>query len=204
MAVNDIYRITVVGSLNGEPVLNTFHYLETVQGTGTDETALGAAFNSSVMPSLAGTLVTAQSLLTLLIQGVRPVKPVVSVASAVAAGTNLSGSGCLQVAVVLTRKTATPGKGGRGRLFVGAVPDSVLIVGADHMVNPSTYNILATAMTQNLSTTGYTFVPVLFKRRSLTFLPITSVVVNRETKTRRSRAFGTRFHRRRRHTVGSI
>jgi hypothetical protein len=178
-----------------------------IVGAGDPATQLDTVFDNglgSVTNRLAQLLPNTISIKAILIQLVKPVGVVQQFNPVTAVGTGGVASLPQQVAVILTRKTATPGRGGRGRLFVGPIP-TALQSGADpNQVNIANYQFLATAALASLSQGGFTFVPVLWRRKANVSVDITSWNINPIMKTRRSRAEGVRFHRRKRRTVGSI
>jgi hypothetical protein len=202
--IGDVYRLTTVGQWNGEPMLNTLYYYITAVGTGDERVALAAAFDASVRTPWLTCYTSNYNLASLLIQAVKPVGTVLTIAEN-HAGTTAGNDNVSQGAAVITRKTATPGKGGRGRLFMGPVP-LAFTGGAnpDNIAIVVNYNTLITALLLILSNTGWSFGPVLWKRKAASALPITAWNLGTTVRTRRSRVIGTRFHRRKKHTVGSI
>lgn len=206
--VADVWRVTTLGSdsVTREPILNVFHYQITTAGTGDVPPALGAGFDAvgGIFEQLTGVLPTGVKYQYIALEGVAP-QTVVTYYSpthtaGVIAGVVLPG----QTAAILTRKTARPGRGGRGRLFVGPIPLGFQDpVDFDRIV-PTKYTALAAAVVTAIASLGYTFVPVIYHRVPKTTDKITACTINPLIKTRRSRAEGTRFHRRKRRTVGSI
>jgi hypothetical protein len=207
MAVNDVYRISVMMATPQDPIINTFFYRVNVVGAGDPATNLDQGFDGgagTLLPKLLACLPAAVTVKSILIQAVKPNGIVQQFAPFNVAG-SVPGNYCpQQVAVVITRKTIQPGRGGRGRLFVGPVPVSQLVAADNNTVLLGNYTPLAAAMVANVVIAAWTFTPVLWKRKTATSVDLLGATANPLTKTRRSRGEGIRFHRRKRHTVGSI
>jgi hypothetical protein len=205
--VNDVYRLTVVSAVGADPILMTFYYRISALGAGDEKAALASAFDTGPagpMPSIAGACPSAQAFTGFIVQAVKPVGTASPQPTANGAGTLAAAYIPLQCACVITRKTATPGRGGRGRLFLGAIPQIQLSATDPSRVLGVVQQAVAAKMLNALTSGGWSFTPVLWKRKSNLSLDLTGTNVNLVVKTRRSRSEGTRFHRRRRHTVGSI
>jgi hypothetical protein len=202
--VGDVFRLSILGSVFGEPHINTFSYAVTAAGAGDPNAALITAFTGACLISYRACLSADWLGQQLISQGVKPVT-IVGTSSIVGSnGTSATPTAPTQVATIITRKTATPGKGGRGRIFFGAVTAGLIVSDQVTGALVTAYNAFISAVNANILGSGYTFQPVLFKRKTLTAPPIINHTLNTVVKTRRSRALGTRFHRRKRHTVGSI
>lgn len=202
--VNDVYRLSVVGSYNGEPIINTFYYRISVVGSGADTDSLNSGWVAT--PEVQFLAIMSQQYLEQfrVVQAVKPVGPaftynVTGITGGVAGNCFPS-----QAAVVMTRKTLLPGRGNRGRLFLGPIPISFGLGANNDQVNVATYAALATALAANVVNSGWTWVPVLWRRKANISVDLTFFRTNSVIKTRRSRALGQRFHRRRKRTVGSI
>jgi hypothetical protein len=203
MAVNDVHRLTVVGAIAGEPVLNTFHFREDVVGVGSLANALVNGFFTNVNIPWNAWASSAWSANSIIYQGVRPVTPT-QVFAAALAGTIVQPTIPTQCAIILTRKTIVPGKRGRGRIFLGGAPQTGVVNDSMTVAQHNLTVTLAAAIFAAVVQGGWTFTPALWSRKYQSVEAIVSIPVNDIVKTRRSRAFGTRFHRRKRHTVGSI
>jgi hypothetical protein len=206
--VNDVYRITMLGKMlqNGEPILNTFYYRISIAGAGDEKLALATAFQPGGAPyaALLGMLPTNYSCTLLAVQPVKPVGTVEYIAPTVTIGSIAGQWSPSQVAMIVTRRTATPGKKGRGRIFVGPVPISQIAAGDNDTVTAGYASSLNTPLVAAISNGGWTFVPVLWSRKFQISYDLTAGSGNVVLRTRRSRAEGVRFHRRRRRTVVSI
>lgn len=202
--INDVYRISMIGAVLNEPLVNTFYYRISVVGTGDERDALNTAwrtlFNTTYPPLLAPDFVG----VGVNIQAVKPVGTVKAYPAFPTAGTAATATLPTQVAVIITRKTNTPGRGGRGRLFMGAVPSGAVVGDTLTAAAQTAFLSFASNLTAGIANSGWSFIPVLWKRKTLTSLDLTATSLGIVVKTRRSRALGTRFHRRKRRTVGSI
>jgi hypothetical protein len=203
-SLTDAYRMTLVATWNNEPVLNTLYYWITAVGTGDEKAALATAWLATVKPSWLACFSANYVLQQLLVQPVKPVGTVEAVAVTGGAGTVGGNDNVSQAAVILTRKTNIPGKGGRGRIFMGPVPLAFTGVTNPDQASLLNYNVLIPNLMAILASGGWSFAPVLWKRKTSSPIVLTGFNANTMVRTRRSRAIATRFHRRRKHTVGSI
>src|SRR5215467_768320 len=205
MALNSVYRISILGTHFGEPVVNTLFFRVSVVGAGDERDNLNSATLATNLRTLyAACLSNDYAGAGTIIQGVLPVTPLKTYGNWVTAGTVVSASLPAQVAAILTRKTLTPGRGGRGRIFMPAVPSSFQSGDTVGFGGPTAYNNWAAEVLLSRSSSGYTYIPVLFKRKAGISLDLNAVTLGTGLRTRRSRAYQTRFHRRKRRTVGSI
>lgn len=203
--VSDVYRLTWVGANpSGEPLINTYYYRISVVGAGDEKAALAAAWQAAVNGALQACQANTQQWKQIIVQPVKPVGTTEVFTPNVSLGSLATANLPSQCAVILTRKTATPGKGGRGRIFIGAVPVSQQVAADPNTVTTTNFQALANALMLTLTSGGWSFIPVLWKRRLAISLDLTAITVNPLIKTRRSRVEGQRFHRRKKHTVGSI
>lgn len=210
MAVNDVFRVSIAMTAGNtlEPIMNTFYYQTTVVGAGDDRSALANGFDAvgaGVQFGLMATLPQAITVQGLFVQKILPVGPVFQkLAFNNATGTVVGSFLPTQVATIISRKTALFGRRSRGRLFAGPVPLSFVTGPDPDRIQVSLYNSLVNVMPNNIVNGGFTFQPVVWSRKNLSAALITLINVNPVLKTRRSRGEGTRFHRRRKHLVGSI
>lgn len=164
MAAGDLYQINVVGQLHGQTTVNTFYYRVSVEGVGDPRQKLIDSWLAHVHPLYADCL--SQEWVTLKLEslGLQPILPKIDFADATA-GTVLGESLPSSVAAVARRKTLTPGRTGRGRVYLPAVPasfetDSKLTVGS-----LATYNALTLELGLDISDGGWTFHPQHVRRK---------------------------------------
>lgn len=134
MALNDIYRVSIEGELDGQLCVVTGHYAETLAGTETPDIlsssiagSVQAQWRLSMLPLLSVSYEYHRTV-------VNQIQPVVGVHSFVVpdapsfgqvVGDSLPGT----VAVVVTKITLTPGRSGRGRSYIPGIPESISVGG---------------------------------------------------------------------------
>lgn len=204
-AVGDVYRVSIVGTHFGEQIVNTLYYQISTVGTGDERSALATGLAAAGIPGSYGNAVSSDYAgVAVNVQAVKPVGPTLVVGPLITAGTGPTPSFPSQVSAIMVRKTALGGKGNRGRLFMPAVPTTFFTANVITTAGTAAYQALRNSLLNNVTGSGWTFIPVHFRKKILTAIIITTFSITSNPKTRRSRGFNTRFHRRRKHLVGSI
>lgn len=139
MAVGDIYKTAVVGEYDGQTVINTAHYVVTVDDgpnpTTTRDLAVGLL--GRVGPILSFVLNAGWTLTRVEAQRVFPTLggredaiPLIPVVGQTA-GDGLPGT----VALVITKRTTQPGRNRRGRLYLPAISEADTTEGRLNLVS---------------------------------------------------------------------
>lgn len=209
MAVNNVFKVAIVGSYAGQEMVLTSHYRQSTANTSveTDHASLLAAVRLTVVPALVlavvsdMTLVRAESRLF-----IPPGGPLTGEDVDIAA----DGPGALAppgmpptVAVVLQRKTALLGRKYRGRQYLPATPVAEQV---DHLVASAfaagALLDYANSLKASLIHTGVsgapTFIPVVAAFDPLVIVPtpgvrwtdVTRVAVDRIYRSQRRRQQG--------------
>jgi len=169
MAVGDLFRLAAVGGLNGQQIVNVFHYQQTTANTSgvTETESLARAWNAQVFPDLLAAITSDAQ------YGIIESRSFV-MPGGVLVGYDLPVSTVggedpptlpPTVAVVIRKKTSRLGRKYRGRNYFAGV--AVADVSAGSLVTSGTtltrWNALATAMLVN---------PVWTASGSPTFTPV--------------------------------
>lgn len=189
MAVNDVYQVTMRGSLHGQLILNTFHYRVTAVGAGDATTALLTAFKAGPWTQIKAALADEFSFDGNMAQRIRPLPPLVGVDdfTAVGAGNVPGGSLPTSMAVVISKKTALAGRKYRGRVYLAGVStahesDSTLNVGGVGL-----FLNVANAMDNSLVEGTHAFTPVVYHRGDGTTTDVTQCLVREILRNQRRR-----------------
>lgn len=203
MAVNDIFKLTVVGKdqLN-EPNLNTFYYKVDVDGVGSPNISLSAGWEITVMPAYRGCISNTWNLTeldTYRISSVNGVGALVRNTGAFPlAGLVVQAAFAGNLSIVVGKRTGLAGRQSRGRLFMPGVPATFITAGVVSAAGLIAYNALGLAMTQSFINSGFTWSPVLFNKRkppiASFFTPIIDWLVNEVPRQVRRRETGVRIH----------
>jgi len=167
MSLEDIYQLTVDGTLHGQKILNVFHYRQFTDHPLDRSDALADAFEGVVKVPYLACLSNEYSLNGFSVQKVWPLpvlaayqKAFVAVPGAIAADSLPT-----SVAVVIKKKTALAGPSHRGRIYLAGIPktheDNSMVTGA----GTNLHNALADALSNNLvGIGGPGFAPILWNR----------------------------------------
>jgi len=90
-------------------------------------------------------------------------------------------------AVVIQKRTAQPGRAGRGRWYIGCVPESFTDNGETTLSADAAYDALKTKLISPVTAGGATLTPVLYSKSINTTFPLTSAKVNSALGTERRR-----------------
>lgn len=168
-----VIEIAVVGIIEGQRTVNTFYYAGAPAGslTGTDllnaTTAWTAAFLADYRACMSSDWKTIGLTATCLTQPT--LQTVSSASSGGLAGTGPAGHEPNQVAVVISRYTATKGQHGRGRVYLPAVPiawvtDSSIAIAA----GINAYDAFATDMGTGMTVTAIAYAASVVQRAGTT------------------------------------
>jgi hypothetical protein len=193
MALNDIYRATVLQTLDGQAMMNVLHYRLSTVGSGNVQDALAAIMDSTIGAALKAHLpddvfyesVTAQKIYPL------PVTfPSVN-------GTT-SGFGTVavtafptEVCAVITKRTALAGPRRRGRAYISGLGSTYVTESMLNATGQTEIGPIGTAMTQVLNgANGNVFTPIIWHRDLLTYDDVTGVVIRTTLRAQRRRQVG--------------
>lgn len=132
MAVLDVFRVAVIGRLHGQQVVNTFYYQQTAGSAGAGF-ALAANLGNAILAAdwwsayidLHNEEWTAEKFAIQHIANLDPpgiLSPTYDIDIVDVAGTEVGDSVVSSVAVVVRRKTETPGRSGMGRIYLAGFP----------------------------------------------------------------------------------
>jgi hypothetical protein len=96
----------------------------------------------------------------------------------VAAGTVTGDGEPSEVAVVLHKATAQPGRSGRGRMFVGGVPESNTTLSRIQAIANPNYVTIGTGVLAVRVNQGLTFTPALRSTKLVSHFPLVAVTVD--------------------------
>lgn len=192
MAVNDIYQLTVRGTLFSQTILNVLYYRESVSAGSTGQAALataadstlGAAWRTALSQDFTYNDVTAQKIFPL------PVMYPTTVGTGTGIGSVASGAQPSEVAVVITKRTAFAGRKYRGRAFIAGA--TISQVTGDILTGPGVTAMggIATAIASALTSGGYTFTPIVYHKPTHSYDDVAGGTVHATLRAQRRRQPG--------------
>jgi len=196
MAVNDVLALTVIGSLHGQTVINTMHYVQ-VEGVITvGEPLLVAAWIAHCMPDWKAVHSVEYSIEGVMAQRILPVPPSVPFLTTTANGPGTVAGDSLpsSVAVTLTKRTVFAGPRYRGRLFMAGIP---VDWNFNSVVSPAgsiVYQALCDKLDDNLDDADtMLWSPVLWHRETQAYNNITRFDARNTLRNQRRRQVGVGF-----------
>lgn len=209
MAVNDLWEITIRGSVVGQPVFNVFHYITFSEAGGAPTQAqILTAFSNKIQASLTPCCSSVYTIVEYACQ-LRYAAGALFTAPRgrlQVLGSNTPGAGTAVTpspqcaAYIRLYAEQSPSVYLRGGKFIGGLATGVVANGLITSGGLGVLNTLAGKMTENLAMgTGSATIlkPVVYspKRHAISstpyVLPVTSTVVASSVKTLRRRAYGT-------------
>jgi hypothetical protein len=133
MAVNDIVAVSFRGTLFSQRILNIFHYVVSVAGTGTVVEQLQAFANGFIVDALGcnfqtdflACLAPSYVLDEVRTQRVYPTRSIYTTATADVPGTYATDTEVANIAASILKRTETPGRMGIGRVQLAGIPTAV-------------------------------------------------------------------------------
>jgi hypothetical protein len=199
----NLFQITMLGSIENQLTVNTFYYQD-------DNTALVAGTESDLLQKFRTSTNNVESLFlpccssdwTLVSYRVACLTspsriPFISIVAAGTVGTGAAGHEPSTVASLLTRYSNIRGQSGRGRLYLPAVPTTVVTASSINATPFIAWQNLAARMTLNLTGVDRAYTPQVVSRRGVAAggsnygcSAITSVVARQLLATIRRRRIG--------------
>lgn len=164
MAVGDLFQLNVVGKVHGQTTVNTFYYRIKVQAAGDPRQKLIDCWIAGCHTDYVACLSSEWTTDHFEAAGLQPVLPKVDFFDATpgaVAGVCLPSS----VAAVMRRKTLTPGRTGRGRVYLPAIPNSFEDDSKIAVAAQPTYTALGLSLGLDIVDAGWTFTPQHVRRK---------------------------------------
>lgn len=201
MAVNDIYKLIVIGkTTNGDPNINTFYYRESVLGLGNDEAHLVSGWNANILSYYRACLSNIYTVVEIDAYRVAPTIGALfrSTAGFPALGTVAANSMPDNLSIVISKRTGLAGRSSRGRVFMPGVPATFITAGLLNSTGQTAYDNMGNAMVTGFADGGFSYTPVLFNKRkpplASFFNPLVFWIVNTIPRQQRRREVGVRIH----------
>lgn len=191
LQVGDIIVAVMKGKLFNQSVQSTFHYRSTaVDGTYTLKNFL-TGLNATLLDNYVKCVSRDWTGDVLYGRILAPVKSRGEETSLGAASGDIAEDSLPpSVAAVIGRYTLVPGPGGRGRIFLPAIPQSWNDAGLLSVAGVTAMTDLQQFMAESITPlAGNTFEPVLWKRPNLA-LPLTDTKIQRVLRSQRRREVG--------------
>ncbi|HEY9758832.1 MAG TPA: hypothetical protein V6C97_26930 [Oculatellaceae cyanobacterium] len=195
MAVGDIYRVAIEGSLYSNDVVNVVHY-RTNLSIGTVEAevdALGEAMVNDFLPSYINMLVPAWSAVRIAVRGVTNPSLGVDKFPVGVVGARPDDPEASQVAGLLNLRTGLIGRRNYGKMYLPAIPQTDVNTG---VISPD-YSADALVMLGEIMTIGATtgggsfgFQLIVYSRTYASFGIVTTGFVSASPGTQRRRKIG--------------
>lgn len=189
MAVGDIYLVTFVQEQHGQAILNTVHYKETVSGGAAGAATLAAKIDADAGPVWRAALSDEWEYQYTQVQKIYPGVPQFPVV----VGTN-AGIGSVandpeptSVSIVVTKRTALAGPAYRGRIYLAGIPVTYINDSALSSTGVTGLTGVAEELIEPKTSGGYTFVPVIWHKASLTSDDITGLTLRTTVRNQRRR-----------------
>lgn len=192
MAVGDKYRVNMIGSLFGQLIEYTFHYIEDVSAGAAGDNALATAFDSGPALSLVGVLSHDYTYTGSSAQKYSPLPVTNSIfngANSQVGGVNAA-SLPPAVSAVISKLTPFAGPAGRGRVFLAGIPFTYDTSGQLNGTGLAALNGVAAIISQQLSQGGYTFTPCIARRTTGAITRLTGTLVRPVLRCQRRREVG--------------
>lgn len=191
MAINDRYRLTVIGSLHGQTIMNVLHYNVITLGANPDASMAPAWLTANKAKWLAchSNEYTMESIL---VQKIHPAPTSLAVQTAVAAGVGTVAQNSLptSVAAVLTKTTLFAGPRWRGRLYLSGVPETFESDSQISILGQTAYNVLGASLASVLVAGGNEWDPVLYHRDDHSVVILQTIVCRPVLRNQRRRQVG--------------
>lgn len=192
MALGDIYSVVVRGTLQGQTILNTLHYRESVTaGTGGQaalatiaDSTLGQAWRNGLSQDFTYNDVTVQHIWPL------PVTYPTVNGTDTGVGAVASASSPSEVAAVITKRTAFAGPFYRGRAFISGIALSGITGASLNATGITQLTNHVTAMGTVLTSGGYSFTPIIWHRHVNTYSDQAGLVLRLTLRAQRRRQPG--------------
>lgn len=192
MAVNDIYRVTIVGNLHGQDIQTVLHYRESVTAGANGQPSLAAAVDAAFAANVLTVISSEYTYELTLAQKIYPGIPQFPTANGTGTGTGGVGGGSLPTTVtaVVKKRTTLAGPRYRGRVFQAGIPlsyefDSTITVAG----RIALLNGWSTVLT-GLVAGGYTFTPIIWHKDTLLFDDVNQLAMDLPLRVQRRREVG--------------
>lgn len=192
MAVDDIYRCTIVGQLHGQTMNNVLFYREATSAGANGQTALASALDSKYATNILPRQSDEYTYKGALVQRFSPGTPLVATLNSTntGAGGIVGNSLPTSSAAVIKKLTTLAGRKYRGRLFLPGIPtahedDSELSAAAE--------TALATAFSNfgvSATSGGFVFNLILWHKASSTYTDVSIWEVTTPLRVQRRREVG--------------
>lgn len=193
MATQDVYRLTVLGRLHNQRIIQVHHYRQTTTEPGDNSAQLTAAWRVANEPSLLACLSNEYSQEGYLTQRIHPlpVNAAYELPTPSLNGSVVVSSLPSSVAAVTTKRTLFAGPKYRGRNYYAGVPTTHEL---DSKLTASAMNLWGT-YASNLevplvSLGGISFTPVLFHRSTSTNTTVFTCIARDILRNQRRRQVG--------------
>lgn len=165
-----VVQITTRGMLNGQLILNTFHYRNdvAVADGSNDLISLLEEFNGDVQSNLADATSSDMDFLGTMAQFIWPIRYVAEIDSnnVTTPGQVVSDPVPNTVAVVIRRRSFLANKSARGRIYVAGIPNTFQTASQVNGVGQPVLALLANKLDNVQTTTaGTKYRPVIFDRQ---------------------------------------
>jgi hypothetical protein len=192
VAINDVYQVTIVGSLDGQRIENVLHYYCTAEGAGNGASALATNLDVSLGLSLRAFACVQYQYLYMQAQKIWPLPVLVpAVADTNAGGGAITGAALpTECAVTITKQSAYAGRGGRGRIYVAGIAESD--VAASQLLNAARLRLqtFADFLPTTAGVAGWQFTPVIYHRITHLYTQIIQARANVIIRSQRRRQLG--------------
>lgn len=191
MVQGDIAALTVTGVLHGQTVQSVLHYRKINQGAG-NELALIQAWQTSVKPQYLNCCSAEYEMTQLAAQIVGPGAPEAPFVQPIGFSNGEGSANSLpsSVAACITKRSLTPGKKGRGRVYMPAVPTTFEVDSKLNDTGFQTYAALGDILKTVLAAGATNFEFGIFHRSNKTFSPVISCLAREVLRTQRRRQVG--------------
>lgn len=189
MALNDILQATIRSNVGGEKIANVIHFKQTsADGALPQNEDLVAAIIEDLVPALADVMSSDGEIVDAIARRVSPAVGGSYVGPINEAGTVAQDTSPTQSCAVATLYSDTLTRKGRGRIHIGAVPDTFITNGCLTNASSATYvSFLALLLAAIQGGTGATFQAGVFNPDDLTFHAYTAHQLRSTVRTLRSR-----------------